>query len=230
MQKIQSPLDIIKSVIPDLGRRRILDIGCGAGELVRELLAEGADASGVDPGVEAVAHARRKVPGAQFQVAGGEALPFADGTFDLTVMVNALHHVPGALMRQALREGLRVVTRSGLFVVVEPLASGSFFEALRLVEDETEVRHAAQAAIREAVAEGEVKLVRTLDYARQESFGGVDAFVERIVAVDPSRREVAERNRALLTERMNAVAARRNGLMVLDQPLTAVILGNSERG
>lgn len=224
MNTIQSALDVIKTAVPVLGQRRILDIGCGEGGLVRQLIDEGADASGVDPGEQAVAEARRKVPGAQFQMAGAEALPFDDGAFDLTVMVNALHHVPTHLMRRALREGLRVVKGSGFFVVVEPLASGSFFEALRLVEDETEVRHAAQAAIRNAVAEGEVRLVRRIDFARQESFADVDAFVERIVAVDPSRRDVALRNRAILSERLNAGAARRDGRLLLDQPLTAVIL------
>ncbi len=230
MPRIQSPLDVMKSVVQGLGGRRILDIGCGAGGLVGELLAEGADASGVDPGAEAIGEARRRVPGAEFQVAGAEALPFADGAFDLTVMVNALHHVPRPSMRQALREGLRVLKRDGFFIVVEPLASGSFFEVLRLVEDETEARHAAQAAIRDAVADGDMKLLRTLDFSRQESFCDVDAFLDRIVAIDPSRREAALRNRALLSERLREVALRRDGGWVLDQPHKAVVLAKQTSG
>lgn len=40
---INSPLSVIRSVIPSLEGVRILDIGCGAGELAKSLTAEGAE-------------------------------------------------------------------------------------------------------------------------------------------------------------------------------------------
>ena len=200
------------------------DIGCGAGGLAGQLVAEGAEATGVDPGTEAVAEARRTAPGAVFEIAGAEALPVATATFALTVMVNALHHVPAALMRQALREAVRVLKPAGHFIVIEPLAEGSCFEALRLIEDETEVRDAAQAALRAAVMADEMKLVRTLTYTRRESFGDVEHYLDRVTAVDPPRRAVIELNKPAIVNRILAVAAHEDGALVLDQPVRADIL------
>lgn len=223
MQPIDTPLAVIQSVVPVLKGLRVLDIGCGIGGLVRQLAAEGAKVIGIDPGAEAIAEARRMVPDAMFETAGAEALPFHDGAFDLTVMVNALHHVPPPLMRQALREGLRVVKPSGFFIVIEPLTSGSFFEALRLIEDETDVRNAAQAAIGAAAAAGELISVRTLTYNRRESFGEVGDYLDRIVAADPSRRATVEANNKAVVERVLAVARRQGGMLGLDQPVKADI-------
>ena len=220
---IDSPLAIILSVRSSLGGLAVLDIGCGAGGLAGQLMGEGARVCGIDPGCDAIAEAVRLVPGALFETAGAEALPFGDGAFDLTVMVNALHHVPPPLMRKALREGVRVLKPAGHFIVIEPLAEGSFFEALRLIEDETEVRNAAQAALRDAAMADEMKLVRTLTYARRESFGAVEHYLARIAAVDPSRRARIERNRAAIVERVRAVAARVDDRLVLDQPAKADI-------
>jgi ubiquinone/menaquinone biosynthesis C-methylase UbiE len=55
-------------------------------------------------------------------------------------MVNALHHVPETAMRAALREATWVLKPRGVLIVIEPLPTGNFFEALHLVEDETIVR------------------------------------------------------------------------------------------
>jgi ubiquinone/menaquinone biosynthesis C-methylase UbiE len=80
------------------------------------------------------------VPAASFERACAEALPFNDGIFDAVVVVNTLHHVPLGAMDQSLAEAARVTRLSGLLIVIEPLAEGTFFEALRMIEDETAVR------------------------------------------------------------------------------------------
>src|SRR4029077_16568037 len=61
-----------------------LDIGCGPGaltaELVRRVGAEGVAA--IDPSDPFAAECRRRNPGVDVRLASGEALPFADQTFD----------------------------------------------------------------------------------------------------------------------------------------------------
>lgn len=47
-------------------------------------------------------------------------------------------------MDRSLAEAARVIRPGGLLIVMEPLAEGGFFDALRIVEDETAVRVAAQ--------------------------------------------------------------------------------------
>lgn len=87
---------------------RVLDVGCGSGELVAEAAATGATATGVDPARGMVEIARRA--GLDVRVAGAEALPWPDGTFDVVLSVNALHLTEDPVV--ALREAARV-TRPG---------------------------------------------------------------------------------------------------------------------
>jgi ubiquinone/menaquinone biosynthesis C-methylase UbiE len=225
MYTLDSPLAVVRSVRPSLAGLRILDIGCGSGAFAGQLAAQGAKVTGIDPEPSAVRAAMVAVPGATFVEAVAEALPFEAATFDVAVMVNALHHVPPPAMRSALAEAGRVIKPDGVLVIVEPLPSGNFFEALRRVEDETVVRLAAQAAIEAAVLSGMLARTTTLDYVRREAFPTVDAFLERIVAVDPSRRDIVDRDKAAIVAAVQAATHRNDaGLLVFDQPIRADIL------
>jgi len=67
--------------------RSVLDVGCGAGVDLARFARGGADVTGVDVAQSAVDLARTNFEQqgirGRFEVASGEALPFADGTFDL---------------------------------------------------------------------------------------------------------------------------------------------------
>ncbi|THK34205.1 class I SAM-dependent methyltransferase [Ensifer sp. MPMI2T] len=200
---LDSPLAVIRSVRQVEGLR-VLDIGCGNGGLARELIAAGADVCGIDPEPTAIQTAKKTAPLGRFTIASAAALPFASGSFDAAVMVNSLHHVPEPLMSAALREATRVLSDDGFLVVVEPLTVGNFFEALRLVEDETTAREAAQAAIEAELSGGDLRLMKSLTDVRTETFGSAEQFLDRIVAVDSMRLEAIERlgpmaTRAVLT-------------------------------
>jgi SAM-dependent methyltransferase len=69
---------------------RVLDVGCGTGELVAMALARGAEAAGCDAAVGMIDVARRHGPGADLRVAQAERLPWPDDAFDLVTLVNAL--------------------------------------------------------------------------------------------------------------------------------------------
>src|ERR1700677_2968040 len=59
---------------------RILDLGCGDGQLTQRIAASGAHVVGVDASAEMVAAARAR--GISADKAGAEALPYVDGSFD----------------------------------------------------------------------------------------------------------------------------------------------------
>jgi 2-polyprenyl-3-methyl-5-hydroxy-6-metoxy-1,4-benzoquinol methylase len=77
--------------------RRVLDYGCGSGQLGIYLALQGADVSGFDLSPWGVATARRAaeayaVP-AEFRAADAEDLDYPDNSFDLVIGLGVLHHV-----------------------------------------------------------------------------------------------------------------------------------------
>jgi ubiquinone/menaquinone biosynthesis C-methylase UbiE len=70
----------------------VLDVGTGTGVAAHALAQWYADADvvGVDLAPAMVAEAERKGGRARFEVADASRLPFADGSFDLVVLMNAI--------------------------------------------------------------------------------------------------------------------------------------------
>ncbi len=185
----------LAAILTETGARDVLDIGCGEGALARLLLRGGLAVTGIDPAPDAVAAAQETAPEAWFTVAGAEALPFDPGSFDACIFLNSLHHVPVPLMGQALREALRVLRPGGEVIVIEPLAEGPFFEVMRPVEDETEIRRAAIAAIDAICSAGAATGPAPETWSRPTPVADTEAFIDTLARVDPARRAVAEAQR-----------------------------------
>ena len=152
-------------------------------------------------------------------------MPFEGGAFDAVFVVNTLHHVPLDSMDRSLAEAARVIRPNGLLIVIEPLAEGTFFEALRIVEDETAVRLAAQQALARAIESNLLRLEATISYVRREVFDDVAQFLNRIIAVDPARETIVQSNRNVVTAAILAAALQDNeGRLILDQPIKADLL------
>lgn len=218
-------MSIIKTALDPLAGKEILDVGCGDGTLARSLMDQGAHVTGVDPNSAALEAARQTVPSGTFHQTGAEAMPFADHSFDGAVFLNSLHHVPKLAMPQALREAARVINPAGSIVVVEPLAEGSSFSVLRVVEDETDVRAAAQEVIGKMIGDGTFEQLSRTDYLRREHFTDLDQFLARIAAVDPARTAVVEERRSEIEAAFRRYAqATADGRMTLEQPMRAYVL------
>lgn len=166
----------------------VVDIGCGGGALVRDLAAAGARPIGVEISEEQLvtARARDGGSGARYLVGRAEALPLDDGSVDVVVFMRSLHHVPAEHLYDGLLEARRVLRPDGAVYVAEPLAEGDFFALTSLVEDELEVRRAAQAALADAPRVGLERAV-TIDYDVSICLADVEAFRSRTVSVDPER-------------------------------------------
>jgi SAM-dependent methyltransferase len=174
----------------------VVDIGCGAGALVRDLAAAGARPIGIEISEEQLmtARARDNGSGARYLVGRAEALPLDDASVDVVVFMRSLHHVGPQHLEDGLREARRVLRPDGAVYVAEPLAEGDFFALTTLVEDELEVRRAAQAAVAGAERVG-LKRTVTVDYDVTICVADVDALRARTVSVDPERGPVFDARR-----------------------------------
>lgn len=95
------------------GARRVLDIGCGDGQISRLAAAQGAQVVGVDPTWNCVKVAHERGGGAAFARAGAAGLPFADGSFDTAVACLVFEHIDD--VDTAIAEVARVLEPGGTF-------------------------------------------------------------------------------------------------------------------
>ncbi len=217
---------MLESLVAPAGKD-VVDVGCGGGSLVRELQALGARPIGIEISDEQLADARAQDDGreAQYLVGRAEALPLQDGSVDIVVFMRSLHHVPVEHLHNALREARRVVRPGGAVYVAEPLAEGDFFELTTLVEDELEVRRAAQAALADAAQMG-LERATTVDYEVPVRLSGVEAYRARTVSVDPERAPLFDARReeiAAAFERLGS-PGERPGERVFTAPMRADVL------
>jgi SAM-dependent methyltransferase len=181
----------------------VLDVGCGDGGLTRELAGLGARVTGIEVSERQLAAARAADDGAldtRYLVGRAEAIPLPDESFDLVVFRATLHHVAVEEMSAALDEAARVVRPDGLVYVAEPLAQGDFYELVSIVDDEDEVRDAAQRALAAAASSG-LRQIATEDYELVSHTGDLDALRRRLVAVDHERAAIFEVHRDALERR-----------------------------
>lgn len=88
---------------------RVLDVGCGSGEMCALAAARGAEAAGLDAAEGMIEIARRRLPDADLRVGPMERLPWADGAFDLACGFNSFQFA--ADVGGAIAEAGRVATR-----------------------------------------------------------------------------------------------------------------------
>ncbi|MEM9010587.1 MAG: magnesium protoporphyrin IX methyltransferase [Pseudomonadota bacterium] len=113
---------LLRALPWDLSGRRILDAGCGVGQLSAELAARGAEVVGVDIAPNLLDVARRRVPHAlqaRIRFQAGDMLDPGLGDFDHVVAMDSLIHYEVADIAHAL-ERLAVRTSGTILFTVAP--------------------------------------------------------------------------------------------------------------
>jgi ubiquinone/menaquinone biosynthesis C-methylase UbiE len=99
---------------------RILEVGCGAGAVLRLLAETGASLSGIDYSAPHLEIARRMLPSANFQHAAANNLPFGDATFEAVFAYGVfLYFDDLAYAEKALQEMLRVTKPGGKMLIMD---------------------------------------------------------------------------------------------------------------
>lgn len=100
---------------------KVLDVACGTGDMVVELLrtrhAASLQVTGVDLSKEMMAIAKRKAPQAEYRLADVERLPFGDASFDAVTCAFGVRNF--VHLEQGLGEMLRVLKPGGRMVILE---------------------------------------------------------------------------------------------------------------
>jgi SAM-dependent methyltransferase len=225
-REVTTDIEMLERLAPPAGRD-VVDIGCGGGALVRELTARGARVVGVEVSESQLAAALDQDDGrgARYVVGEAQRLPLDDSSADVAVFMRTLHHVPQPSMGEALREAGRVVRPEGIVYVAEPLTQGDFFELVSLVEDELDVRRAAQDALAGATAAG-LERATTIDYDVQVWIRDLAMLRKRVVSVDPGRAAVFDARRAELADAFARLGepGDRDGARCFVQPMRADVL------
>lgn len=106
--------------MPMTPKARILDVGCGTGELLRRLGAKYPEAAlaGLDPVAEMLGVATTKLSGKEdLRIGYADNLPWTSGSFDLVVSCNMFHYISHPV--EALQEMARVTRPGGHIVLTD---------------------------------------------------------------------------------------------------------------
>ncbi|WP_121744190.1 class I SAM-dependent methyltransferase [Natronorubrum halophilum] len=113
---------------------RVLDVGCGSGDVLAQAQLRGATVSGVDLADSLLEIASDRLPEADLRLGDMMTLPFEDDAFDAVVSLNSLMFAGDPV--EALREARRVLTPDGRLAV-----------ALWAEEEINEFRHVVRALV-----------------------------------------------------------------------------------
>jgi SAM-dependent methyltransferase len=94
---------------------RVLDVGCGEGQVARRLARPGAQVVGIDPTVAQLTVARERAGGPHYALATADALPLHDVAFDAALSCLVFEHLDP--FEPAVAEIARVLVPGGLFAL-----------------------------------------------------------------------------------------------------------------
>ena len=129
---------------------KILDFGCGTGNISRMLCENGYNPVGVDISLELLRHTRdQSRADCLFVQYDGERLPFPSNFFNACVTHEVLIHLTdNKLLSQCLKEMIRVVKPGGLLIAVEQTRRKSVFkeEGMKMQRSEEELLQLLESA------------------------------------------------------------------------------------
>ena len=168
--RMKSSLLTLADVVPG---ERVLDLGCGTGTLLLRLASRvpGARIAGVDADPAMLRQAQAKATAAGISLnlapAWADALPFADGSFDVVLSSLFFHHLQPNDKRRSLREVLRVLRPGGRVLIADFSRPASWvgraaFHLVRLLDGYANTRDHAEGRLPELMRDAGFVDVSTL--------------------------------------------------------------------
>lgn len=114
------------SRVPDARPMRIMDIGCGRGELIQYFAQRGHVCEGIDYSSDAIEIATKsaqdrlseeQLKNCRFNVMDATSLEFDNDTFDLSLMLDVVEHLYPSTLEKVLKEVNRVLKPGGRLLI-----------------------------------------------------------------------------------------------------------------
>lgn len=122
-------IDFLEKTAQIEAGKKVLELGCGAGNLASWLKTKDVHVIASDISQTAVEHARQLHPDIEFRVHPAQDLPYEDHTFDIVMSFDVLEHLPD--VDQHLSEVRRVLKPGGSYLLQTPnKLTNSVFETL----------------------------------------------------------------------------------------------------
>lgn len=180
--------DLVVEAVAEVAPVRVLEVGCGRGEIARRIESEvGAGVVALDLSERMVQLARKR--GVEASLGDVQELPVPDGAFDCAVAAWMLYHVPD--LDRALRE-LHRSLRPGGRLVAATFGETNLQELWQLLDDDVEPAHSftrenGAAALGRVFGRVELRdAPGTINFPDREA-------VRRYVAASIRRRHLVER-------------------------------------
>jgi SAM-dependent methyltransferase len=159
-----------KMCLPTKGK--LLDIACGAGEVVRLASQHGLSAIGLDISeIVARSAAQRVSPHASIGVSQGENIPFANSSFDFVTNIGSLEHFDNPA--KGVSEMARVLKPGGRAFILVPNTFSlltNVWHAMRTgetaVDEQPLQRYGARTDWENLLENNGLKVMRTIKYER----------------------------------------------------------------
>ncbi len=214
-------MEFLNSVY-DLKGRNIVDVGAGDGTYSRQILEYGGNVTAIEINADKVNAAKANLPDEILVLEGrGEDLPIASRSQDLVCFFFSFHHVPVKNQQQTLREVRRVLKPDGRLHVVEPLAEGTMFEIVKIIDDETFVRQNSHAMMQVLGDEKIFIPLATKQYVLTRAYRDFENFHRRVVGKDPERVAKFPQVKEPMERLYHRFPPDADGVRHLDQPCIA---------
>ena len=185
-------VDVMERLLP-FHNTRVVELGCGAARLTRELARRHPECEFVATEVDAIQHRKNldaPLKNVHFRLEGAQSIDEPDASVDAVWMLKSLHHVPPGLMAQAMDEIARVLKPGGCAYFCEPVYRGEFNALMSLIHDEKEVRELAFSAIRSLAERGDMDLQEQIFLNVPGCYTSWEAFESRFLKVTHTRLEI----------------------------------------
>jgi ubiquinone/menaquinone biosynthesis C-methylase UbiE len=227
---IRDELQLLEGLVA-LDGAALVELGCGAADFARRLVAAhpGASVLGLEVDerqmAKNLAQPEGHWAGIRFAAAGAQAIPAADAQFDGALMLKSLHHVPLALLDAALAEVHRVLKPGGWLYVSEPVFDGLSNEVIRLFNDEGLVRREAYQALMRALAGGGWQMVTERFFEMPTRYRDFADFAARMIDVTYAERRLDDSVRDEVIRRFERLGRRgEDGFVHFTRPMRINLL------